>query len=856
MKKLSDYIVLCTCGLTLFMVLFIYLLVSLGYEQIVEHRAEKNAKTISDMTFNSLYQVMRKGWSQKDVAEFLDSNRRLFSSTNTNVVIYQSEALAAHYGRTYDAKPDQRVRDVFATGTTGSFRTDSIIRHVYPLTASAECLGCHSTSRSGEVLGVIDSRIDIAQELQETRRKIILFLALIALLPLSASFFLARAFSNRVNRSVTDLQNRIEGVNRVSDLKVLELQDMQFGFAEFSDMFAETKKIIGKLRDVAIDKDVLEFEVKLLERFIITSEVVKDWKAHVNHILIEINAIMDTYFFFSLFMVNDESYDIEVFWRNTPSDQLKEVFETIVRSQLAKNPRFQHVENLHIIHNIALPLSSLPLLKEEDIELQTKSLFLEAPQIGGIVGIGVISELGKHPARALVIESILATLLNVVGSVKAIYKYTKDLEFYSTRDPLTNLCNQRVFWELLNNEIDRASRHDYNFALLHIDIDNLKIVNDSFGHAFGDRILQGISEVVTTGIRRGDIPARYGGDEFTVILPEADGQQAYLVAQRIMDDLRGISFELPDGGTLKASVSIGVSLFPTHAKTAKELFMMADNMRYKAKSSGKNQIAIPTDDDLAEVYRMIGEKNVMIMKAIEERRIVPYFQPIVNVATGVVEAHEVLMRITQPGKVTCAEEFVGIAEAMGVITKMDYLLMEKVFEQVSHTAYRGHLFINISPKALILNEFIPTVRRLTKEYRIDPSRIVFEITERETVKNVTLLERFVLDLKFENYKFAIDDFGSGFSSYQYLKRFPVDFIKVEGDFVRGMTGASGVDVSIVKSIATLAKGLGIKTVGEYVESVDVLKAVEEVGLTYAQGFHVGVPSPELVIDARLESDGI
>ncbi|MRR38806.1 hypothetical protein EG829_29985, partial [bacterium] len=294
MKKLSDYIVICTCGLTLFMVLLIYLLVSLGYEQLVEQRAENNAKTISDQTFNSLYQVMRKGWSRKDVAKFLDSNRRLFSSTNTNVVIYQSESLAAHYGRTYDALPDQHVRDVFARGTSGRFRTGTIIRHVYPLTASAECLGCHTTSRSGEVLGVIDSRIDIAQELQESRSKIILFLALVALLPLSASFFLARAFSSHVHRSVADLQNRIAGVNKVSDLKALELQDVQFGFTEFSDMFDEMKTIIGKLRDVAIDKDILEFEVKLLERFIITSEVVKDWKAHVNHILIEINAIMDT----------------------------------------------------------------------------------------------------------------------------------------------------------------------------------------------------------------------------------------------------------------------------------------------------------------------------------------------------------------------------------------------------------------------------------------------------------------------------------------------------------------------------------------------------------------------------------
>lgn len=852
MKKLSNFIVVCTCGLTILMVLLIYLIVSVGYENVVEHRAEKHAKNIADMTYNTLFQLMRKGWSQKDVSEFLDGNRKVFSGTNVNVVVYQSEALAARYGRTYDVAPDQQVGDVFKNGAPSNFTTGTVVRHIYPLVASSECLGCHANSRSGEVLGVIDSRINIAEELQETRRKILIFLALIALIPFTAAFILARRFSKRMSGSLADLQGRIEGVNKVSDLKSLEIQDLQLGFSEFTCMFDEMKKIIEKLRDVAIDKDVLEFEVKLLERFIITSEIVRDWKAHVCHILIEINTIIDTYFFFSLFMVDEESYDLEVFWRNTPSDRIKAFFETVIREKLSQSPRFSHVTSVNIIHNVALPLASLPALREEDIELQTKSLFLEAPRIGGIVGIGVISELGQFPARALVIESILATLLNVVGSVKAIYRYTKELEFYATRDPLTNLCNQRVLWEMLNVEIERAVRHDYSFALLHLDVDNFKIINDSYGHVFGDKILQGVSEIVKSALRRGDIPARYGSDEFSVILPESDGQQAFLVAQRIVDDLKEITFTPTDGGSLKVSVSIGVSLFPTHARTSKELFMMADNMRQKAKYSGKNQVAIPSDDDLSEVYRMIGEKNIMIMKAIEDQVIEPYFQPIVNVATGLIDAHEVLMRINMPGgEVMCAEEFVGIAESMGVISKMDYILMEKVFRKAAASAYRGLLFINISPKALILNEFIPTVRRLTREFGINPSNIVFEITERETVKNMALLERFVLDLKLENYKFAIDDFGAGFSSYQYLKRFPVDFLKVEGDFVRSMTNVGGVDMAIVKSIATLAHGLGIKTVGEYVENQEVLKAVGEVGLTYAQGYHVGIPSAELIIDERL-----
>ena len=388
-----------------------------------------------------------------------------------------------------------------------------------------------------------------------------------------------------------------------------------------------------------------------------------------------------------------------------------------------------------------------------------------------------------------------------------------------------------------------------------IDIDNFKIVNDSYGHTFGDRVLQEVSSIVKSSLRRGDLPARYDGDEFAVILPEADGQQAYLAAKRIIDDLKQYSIIVPDGGMVRVTVSIGISLFPTHARTSKELFMMADNMRYRAKASGKDQLAIPTDQDLAEVYQMIGEKNIQIMKSIEDRSLIPYFQPIVNVLSGEVEAHEVLMRIQLPEKVMSAMEFIHIAEGMGVVSKMDYILMEKAFAKASRASYQGLLFINISPKALILNEFIPRVRSLIKEYGLDPAKIVFEITERETVKNLTLLERFVLDLKFENYKFAIDDFGSGFSSYQYLKRFPVDFIKVEGDFIRGMAGGGSMDRSIVRSIATLAQGLGIRTVGEYVETEAALQAITDLGLTFAQGYHVGMPSPELVVGRKAGGAG-
>ena len=433
-------------------------------------------------------------------------------------------------------------------------------------------------------------------------------------------------------------------------------------------------------------------------------------------------------------------------------------------------------------------------------------MILQKPHIGGVVGIGVQSEMTKDAIRSLVIDGVLTTLLNAVGSIKAIYKYTKDLEYYATRDPLTNLYNQRLFWELLGYEIGRAQRHGQKFSLLVIDLDNFKNINDSHGHILGDRYLTGIADVLRGALRDGDILARYGGDEFVVILPDADEEQVFAVATRILEGAGAFAITAQDGSKIKATVSIGFAVYPVHAMNAKDLFLFADNMMYKAKSEGKNTIIVPTEEDVVEVFRATGEMTVIVMNAIEEKTLIPYFQPIVDMKNGKVEGHEVLSRIKTDKGILKAEEFIEVAERLGVVSKLDYVVMENVFRKVRDERYKGSLFINLSPKSLILKEFIPRVLKLTKEYEIDHAHIVFEITERDTVKNMSLLEKFVHDLKFEGFKFAIDDFGSGFSSFHYIKRFPVDFLKIEGEFIRSMTG-DRKDRAFVKTMSHAGRGI-------------------------------------------------
>ena len=604
-----------------------------------------------------------------------------------------------------------------------------------------------------------------------------------------------------------------------------------------------------KLKDVAVDKDILEFEIRLLSKFIITSDVVRDWRDFIKDLLVDINTIIQAHTLVTIFQVDDEGYELEVFWYQDVPEETRKAFEQFLRTNIEGDEHFHKgAVILSITHHVSHPepeTLGLRPITPKDIELQTKSLLLETPKIGGVVGIGVQSDLAKDPIRHIVIDGILTTLLNLVGSVKAIYKYTQDLEFYATRDPLTSLHNQRMFKELLGYEVGRASRHKDSFGLLMLDLDNFKTVNDRFGHAYGDQFLQAFAQVLEDSIRPGDFLARYGGDEFTIILPEASQEQAFSVAQRIKRAVEKMNLRSPDGESMHATSSIGVAIYPDHAKNPRDLFLLADNMMYKAKRLGRNSIAVPDDDEVAEVYKEAGAKNIMVLNALEEERIVPYFQPIVDAKTGDVEIHELLMRIEMDHRIVPAGEFIDIAEGIGVVHKMDYMLIEKAFDQMVEQGYKGKLFVNLSPKSLIVSEFIGRIHQLALDKNIAPERIVFELTERETVSNLNLLEKFVLDLKLEGFNFAIDDFGSGFSSFHYIKHFPIDVIKIEGEFIRNMLNDDKY-MAFVKSIVTLAQSLGIRTIAEFIEDEEVMDKVCELGIDYGQGYYLGRPAEAFV----------
>lgn len=814
-------------------------------DNVVKAHAMRSSDAAARVTFSAMYQVMSAGWKRSQAESFLDATHEAGGGSGLVIDIYRSPVVEALYDEIAQKKPDAQVAAALADGKARHIESADAVRHIYPLIAEERCLRCHRNAQVGSVLGAIEVSQSFGPVLAEARRDLLFGFAV--LLPVIAALALAAVWwvGRRIEGAAGEMARSFDEVNSVGDLRQVAVQRHDLGFAEFQRIGEALGALVDKLRTIAVDKDILTFEIGLLEKFVITSDVVRDWREYVGQLLTDINKVMPAHVLFSIFKIDDELFDLEIFWRGPYSQATREMMESHIRQALAESQSFSDLSSVAINHHVVDPSAEEITLGEYEVALRVKSFFVDSPKIGGIVGIGVHSEVLEDETRHLVMESVLSTLLNVVGSVKAIYKYTRDLEYYATRDPLTDLFNQRVFWELAGYEVGRAARHGYQFGLLLIDLDNFKVINDTHGHPVGDKYLQHFARQVQDALRAGDILARYGGDEFVAILPEAGLDAVAAVAERVRAAIEAMHVELDDGVRLHGTGSIGLAVYPDHADSAKDLFLFADNMMYKAKAGGKARVAVPSAEDVVDVFRDITEKSALVLDAIEERRVVPFFQPILDVATKRVVAYEVLSRIEVGGEIMRADEFVEIAEKMGVIHRLDALVIERALGGLVEMGHDGYVFINLSPRALVLNEFARSVRSIVAASGIPRERIVFEITERDTVKNLTLLERFLNELKGEGFKLAIDDFGSGFSSFHYLRRFPIDFLKIEGDFIANML-TSPKDRAVVTSIKSLAQEMGLTIVAEYVESQEVLDELHLMGVHLAQGYYIGRPARNVI----------
>ncbi len=836
--------------LATFLITLSILLLSLGavyfllwsmVKKSAENMAEMTAKGISRQVFSSMYQVMSRGWKRSDVIEFLRALEVSYTDTPLSVNIYRGDKVVKLFGIVPEPQRDDVIKKAFKLKLPASQVKGSIYRYAEPVTARSECLRCHVNAREGDVLGVVETKIDMSSMFSKIRNTFFISSLFIIPLGIGTSVWVSLLFMRSIRRIKENVESSVESIKRVEDIE--KLAEAEIPYKEFEELNSSLKGLAERIREIAIDRDILELEINILERFIITHQFIKDWKEYISSLLVDINKVTDVKLVFSIF-IEDSYINTEVFWLKRPDDELRRAFEKSLEEQVMNKVPISVVGNrtLNINHNVALEGESFNGFEEEKLKMKTKTLVLDKPHLGGIVGVGITTDLALDRHRQPVIDTVLATLVNVIGSTKAISSYIKDIEFYAMRDPLTFLYNQRTFWELLNYEIERANRFGRKLSLIMMDLDNFKVINDTYGHMIGDKIIREVARVISENKRSADVASRYGGDEFIVIAIGADSEQAYHLARRIKKAVESISVHIEGDKTIVPEISIGISTYPDHAKSPRDLFLIADNMLRRAKEEGRSRVRLPTAEDLTLSRGELTEKSLIVLDALSKKIINPFFQPIVDLKTGEVFANEVLMRVGE--KNVPAGEFVEVAENLGVITRMDMILYEEVFKKVQEEGYSKKLFLNLSARILTVEEFVNRIKRLIEGYGIEPENIVFELTERESIKNLELLESFVRSLKDIGVSFAIDDFGSGYSSFHYLKKVPVDFVKIEGEFVQGAV-TDWKDRTFIESIVTLTRGMRIKTVAEFIEDEQTLRVMKECGVDYGQGFFFGRPSTEL-----------
>jgi len=424
----------------------------------------------------------------------------------------------------------------------------------------------------------------------------------------------------------------------------------------------------------------------------------------------------------------------------------------------------------------------------------------------------------------------------------------KALLHQATHDELTGLVNRREFERRVANAIRAEARGAERAALLYLDLDQFKIVNDTCGHPAGDELIRKVAETIRGNVRASDTLGRLGGDEFGLLLDACMPATALSIAEMIRANLAEVKF-LWDGRMFMVGVSIGVVTLDRSFATVAEVLSAADSACYLAKDAGRNRVQVFCPDD-RKIRSRTGEMNWVgrIAEALEHSRFTLFAQEIRPISDTALEAsYEVLLRLRdRDGQLIAPMNFIPAAERYGLMQRLDRWVIEHTVAQLGELRSRGRpmprLAVNLSGASLDDGELFAFVSRHLDEQQVPSHRLGFEVTETAAVSELAAASRLLNDLRSLGCSIWLDDFGSGMSSFAYLRRLPVDYVKIDGAFVHKMD-SDPVDRTMVASIHRIARVMGLQTVAERVESGSVLGALREVGVDYAQGYTISRPAP-------------
>jgi diguanylate cyclase (GGDEF)-like protein/PAS domain S-box-containing protein len=441
---------------------------------------------------------------------------------------------------------------------------------------------------------------------------------------------------------------------------------------------------------------------------------------------------------------------------------------------------------------------------------------------------------------------------NLIGAVMVFHDVSKErrlhraLHYQASHDALTGLINRREFENRLTNAVESV-RQDASCrqALLYLDLDQFKLINDTCGHPAGDQLLKQITGVLQSRVRTGDTLARLGGDEFGILLGSCSLDQALRVAETLRQAIRDYRFIWQEG-VLAVGVSIGIVEITADTPTVASVMSAADVACYAAKDQGRNRVQLYKPDNVPERHREMHWVS-KLTRACDEGSFELFYQPVVPIGASSREHEhfELLLRLRdENGGLVAPAEFIPAAERYNVMPSIDRWVVGQTLDRVVHRIDSGvspyTVAVNLSGTSLNDERFLEYLIAELSARDLAPGAMCFEITETAAIANLGNVVYFMRELKTRGCHFALDDFGNGLSSFMYLKTLPVDYLKIDGQFIENVT-RDPVDRSMVEAICQVGKAMGIQTIAERVESAEVLAELGRLGIGFAQGFHIAKP---------------